>query len=96
MPKKPHRNPNPSAGDTSPVLFALGAIFLSLVVLLGYGRAMDVRAGRLHGVVLEGTQWYDSGAPMLWLQAQVDHALRRDDLAEPFARWLRQRLEDQR
>lgn len=39
----------PSAGDTSPVLFALGAIFLSLVVLLGYGRAMDVRAGRLHG-----------------------------------------------
>ncbi|DAC50468.1 MAG TPA: sugar ABC transporter permease, partial [Candidatus Poseidoniales archaeon] len=39
----------PRAGDTSPVLFALGAIFLSLVVLLGYGRAMDVRAGRLHG-----------------------------------------------
>ena len=39
----------PTAGDTSPVLFALGAIFLSLVVLLGYGRAMDVRAGRLHG-----------------------------------------------
>ena len=38
----------PRAGDTSPVLFALGAIFLSLVVLLGYGRAMDVRAGRLH------------------------------------------------
>ena len=55
-----------------------------------------MRAGRLHGVVLEGTQWYDSGAPLLWLQAQVDHALRRDDLAEPFARWLRQRLEDQR
>ena len=39
----------PRAGDTSPVLFALGAIFLSLVVLLGYGRAMDVRAGRLNG-----------------------------------------------
>lgn len=39
----------PRTGDTSPVLFALGAIFLSLVVLLGYGRAMDVRAGRIHG-----------------------------------------------
>lgn len=38
----------PRAGDTSPVLFALGAIVLSLVALLGYGRAMDVRAGRLH------------------------------------------------
>ena len=38
----------PSAGDTSPVMFALGAILLSLVVLLGYGRAMDVKAGRLH------------------------------------------------
>ena len=39
----------PTAGDTSAVLYALGAIVLSLVVLLGYGRAMDVRAGRLHG-----------------------------------------------
>ena len=39
----------PQAGDTSPVLFALGAILLSLVVLLGYGRALDIRAGRLHG-----------------------------------------------
>ena len=38
----------PRAGDTSPVMFALGAIVLSLVALLGYGRAMDVRAGRLH------------------------------------------------
>jgi arabinogalactan oligomer/maltooligosaccharide transport system permease protein len=38
----------PRAGDTSPVMFALGAILLSLVALLGYGRAMDVRAGRLH------------------------------------------------
>ena len=38
----------PTAGDTSPVLFALGAIFLSLVALLSYGRVMDVRAGRLH------------------------------------------------
>ncbi|RJU98177.1 MAG: extracellular solute-binding protein [Candidatus Poseidoniales archaeon] len=38
----------PTTGNTSPVLFALGAIFLSLFILLSYGRAMDVRAGRLH------------------------------------------------
>ncbi|HII20010.1 MAG TPA: sugar ABC transporter permease, partial [Candidatus Poseidonia sp.] len=38
----------PETGDTSPVLFALGAIFVSLVALLSYGRAMDVKAGRLH------------------------------------------------
>jgi len=38
----------PASGDTSPVLFALGAIFLSLIALLAFGRAMDIRDGRLH------------------------------------------------
>lgn len=38
----------PSTGDTSAVLFALGAIVVSLVALLSYGRYMDVKAGRLH------------------------------------------------
>ena len=38
----------PPTGDTSAVLFALGAIVVSLIALLGYGRAMDVKAGRLH------------------------------------------------
>ena len=52
--------------------------------------------GALHGLVLEDTQWYDSGAPLMWLQAQVDHALRRPDLQTEFAGWLRQRLEDHR
>ena len=52
--------------------------------------------GALYGMVLEDTQWYDSGAPLLWLQAQVDHALRRSDYSEPFADWLRQRLDAQR
>ena len=52
--------------------------------------------GRLFGEVLTGTQWYDSGAPLKWLQAQVDHALRRADLAPDFEAWLVQRLQDQR
>jgi len=50
--------------------------------------------GRLFGEVLTDTQWYDSGSPVKWLQAQVDHALRRPDLASEFAAWLTQRLED--
>jgi UTP--glucose-1-phosphate uridylyltransferase len=50
--------------------------------------------GTLHGVVFENTQWYDSGSPILWLQAQVDHALRRPDLHSDFRAWLEQRLQD--
>ena len=38
----------PTSGDTSAVLFALGAIVVSLVALLSFGRYMDVKAGRLH------------------------------------------------
>ena len=48
--------------------------------------------GQLHGLVFQDAQWYDSGAPMMWLQAQVDHALRRDDHREAFETWLRERL----
>ena len=36
----------PSAGDTSPIMFALGAIVLSLIVLLSYGRWRDQRLNR--------------------------------------------------
>ena len=36
----------PEAGDTSPVLFAIGAIVLSLIVLLSYGRYRDAQIGR--------------------------------------------------
>jgi len=38
----------PSTGDSSAVLFALGAIVVSLVALLSTGRYMDAKAGRLH------------------------------------------------
>jgi UTP--glucose-1-phosphate uridylyltransferase len=52
--------------------------------------------GTLYGFVLEETQWYDSGAPLLWLKAQVDHALRRSDYSEDIRAWMEQRLNDHR
>lgn len=55
-----------------------------------------MQEGMLHGMVLHDTRWYDSGSPMKWLQAQVDHALRRPDLREEMAAWLNHRLKDQR
>ena len=46
----------------------------------------------LVGVELANFQWYDSGKPLPWLQAQVDHALRRNDLSTSFRAWLQERL----
>jgi len=48
----------------------------------------------LLGVELKGYQWYDSGKPLPWLQAQVDHALRRSDTAPAMEAWLRARLDE--
>ena len=53
-----------------------------------------MREGSLHGLVLEHTQWYDSGAPLLWLKAQIDHALRRSDFGDELTDWLERRLSD--
>ena len=53
-----------------------------------------MREGSLHGLVLEHTQWYDSGAPLLWLKAQIDHALRRSDFGDELTDWLQRRLSD--
>jgi len=47
----------------------------------------------LLGVELTNFQWYDSGKPLPWLQAQVDHALRRNDLSPTFRVWLQERLD---
>jgi len=38
----------PSSGDTSPVMFALGAITLSLIALLSYSRWRDERQGKVN------------------------------------------------
>ena len=46
----------------------------------------------LKGVHLDGFQWYDSGSPLPWLKAQIDHALRRTDSSEELKRWLKERI----
>ena len=48
--------------------------------------------GGLIGVDLDDHQWYDSGSPLSWLVAQIDHALRRDDLADGLRAWFDERL----
>lgn len=45
----------------------------------------------LIGVELDGFQWYDAGRPLSWLQAQIDHALRRPDMGDELERWLKTR-----
>ena len=47
----------------------------------------------LIGVELEGFQWYDSGAPLLWLKSQIDYALRREDMSDEIRDWLKDRLQ---
>ncbi len=46
----------------------------------------------LRAVNLDQMEIYDSGDPLSWLQSQVDHALRRDDLSDPMKKWIRERL----
>lgn len=46
----------------------------------------------LKGVTLDGFQWYDSGAPLPWLKAQIDHALRRKDASKELLDWLKNRI----
>ncbi len=48
--------------------------------------------GGMIGVVHDGAVWYDAGRPLPWLKAQIDHALRRDDLGADLEAWLRTRL----
>ena len=48
--------------------------------------------GGLNAVNLEGMRMYDSGDPMSWLKAQIDHGLRRDDISSELRDWLTDRL----
>ena len=49
--------------------------------------------GGMTGVVHEGAVWYDAGRPLPWLKAQIDHALRREDLGSDLEAWLASRLQ---
>jgi UTP-glucose-1-phosphate uridylyltransferase len=48
--------------------------------------------GGMLGVVHDGAVWYDAGRPLPWLKAQIDHALRREDLGPDLEAWLATRL----
>ncbi|HIH52782.1 MAG TPA: NTP transferase domain-containing protein [Candidatus Poseidoniaceae archaeon] len=49
--------------------------------------------GGMRGVVHEGAVWYDAGRPLPWLKAQIDHALRREDIGDELRTWLSNRIE---
>ena len=46
----------------------------------------------LLAVDLSEYQWYDSGNPFAWLQAQIDYGLRNPDYSKQLREWLNQRL----
>ena len=48
--------------------------------------------GGLLGVKFDGMKMYDSGDPISWLESQIDHALRRDDVGEKLTLWIKQRM----
>ena len=48
--------------------------------------------GGLLGVKFEGMKMYDSGNPISWLESQIDHALRRDDIGDQLALWIKERM----
>ena len=50
--------------------------------------------GGLDFVDLDDHEWYDSGRPEMWLKAQIEHALKRDDYGDDFKKWLNQKLSE--
>ena len=46
----------------------------------------------LESVKFDEYQMYDSGGPISWLKAQIDHGLRRDDISSELYEWLTDRL----
>ena len=52
-----------------------------------------IENGGLQAVKLEHVSMYDSGNPLSWLKSQIDHALRRKDLANSLKRWIEERVD---
>jgi len=48
--------------------------------------------GGLGAVKMDHMEMYDSGDPLSWLKAQIDHGLRREDLSKELGEWLSRRL----
>ena len=46
----------------------------------------------LQAVNLENMDMYDSGDPISWLKAQIDHSLKRKDISKEISDWIRDRM----
>ena len=60
------------------------------ISLMGY----LIENGGLEAVKLQGYQFYDSGDPLSWLKSQIDHSLRREDLAKDLREWIGRRIRE--
>jgi len=46
----------------------------------------------LNAVKLDSMKMYDSGEPMSWLKAQIDHCLSRADMGDEMRKWIIERI----
>jgi UTP--glucose-1-phosphate uridylyltransferase len=51
-----------------------------------------IENGGIEAVKYRDYQLYDSGNPISWMKAQIDHAFRRQDIGEEFRSWVQKRL----
>lgn len=68
--------------------FIVGHGELQSIQLLNY----YIEQNGLNVVRFENSIVYDSGNPVSWLKAQIDHALRRADLVGELGSWIRERF----
>lgn len=81
-------------------VFPAGAMdLLKKKSIVGHGELQSIRLLNhyikqegLNLVEFENSIVYDGGNPISWLKAQIDHGLRRRDVADDFDKWLRERL----
>jgi len=51
-----------------------------------------IENGGIEAVKYSEYQLYDSGNPISWIKAQIDHALRRQDIGEEIRNWVEERV----
>ena len=54
-----------------------------------------IENGGIEAVKYSEYEMYDSGNPISWMKAQIDHAFRRDDTPSEFKKWIQQRVESE-
>ena len=51
-----------------------------------------IENGGIEAVKYNDYEMYDSGNPISWMKAQIDHALRRQDIGEEIRNWVEERV----